>query len=177
LKYLLHHQQTDRLLFREIQKSDFSLWVDFFKDSASFQYWKGALDSPEVECERWYTKQFHRYENDLGGMNALVEKESGKLVGHAGLLGQNVDGVPELEIAYSLLASFRNMGYATEAAAKCRDVAFESSFAKSLISIISLPNLPSANVARKIGMRVYSQTIYKENAVNIFRIQTPALCK
>ena len=47
-------------------------------------------------------------------MNALVEKQTGALIGHAGLLVQTVDDIIELEIAYSLLPSGRNKGYATK---------------------------------------------------------------
>ncbi|MBS1577911.1 MAG: GNAT family N-acetyltransferase, partial [Bacteroidetes bacterium] len=65
-------------------------------------------------------------------MNALIEKESGRLIGHCGLLVQTVDNITELEIAYSLLPEFWNKGYATEAASKCRDYAFENDFSDSL---------------------------------------------
>jgi ribosomal-protein-alanine N-acetyltransferase len=73
-----------------------------------------------------------------------------------------------LEVAYSLLPDFRNKGYATEAAKKCRDFTFENNLADSLISIISLTNNPSVNVAIKTGMKVEKQTVYKGNQVNIF---------
>jgi [ribosomal protein S5]-alanine N-acetyltransferase len=107
----------------------------------------------------------------MGGMNALIEKHSGKLVGHAGLIVQTVDEGRELEIAYSLLPEFWNKGYATEAAIRCRDFAFQNSFSESLISIISKTNVPSQKVASHIGMQLEKQTIYKENEVYIFRIK------
>ena len=170
MKYLLHSEETARLSFREIRRTDFAAWQEFFKDPTSFQYWTEQHQSPEIECEKWYSKQFDRYENDLGGMNALIEKASGTLIGHCGLLVQQVDGKPELEIAYSLLRPFRNNGYATEAAMHCRDFAFRNNLAQSLISIISISNTPSATVAARAGLRIDFETIYKGNAVHIFRI-------
>ena len=170
MKYLLDNEETERLVFRKIQQSDFNLWLEFFKDPASFKYWIAKLETPEVECENWYEKQFNRYETERGGMNALVEKQTGVLIGHAGLLIQTVDDITELEVAYSLLPSGRNKGYATEAARKCMNVAFQKDYSDSLISIISLTNTPSANVAAKNGMKVEKQTIYHGNTVNIFRI-------
>ena len=128
------------------------------------------LQSPDVECQQWYDKQFGRYDQDKGGMNALIEKSSGNLVGHCGLLIQTVDNRIELEIGYSLLPAFWNKGYATEAAVKCRDIAFERGYFSSLISIISPTNTPSARVAEKNGMTIDKQTVYNDNAVNIFRI-------
>ena len=98
MKYLLENEQSDRLLLRKITLSDFDTWLEFFKDPISFQYWNATIENPLVECENWYKKQFHRYENDLGGMNALIEKETGRLIVHCGLLVQTVDDVTELEI-------------------------------------------------------------------------------
>src|SRR6187402_1811357 len=103
MKYTLDSEETNRLQFRLASISDFESWLDFFKDPSSFAHWIGERKSPEVECTEWYQKQFGRYEADLGGMNALVEKSTGKLVGYAGLLVQHVDDTEELEIAYSLL--------------------------------------------------------------------------
>jgi [ribosomal protein S5]-alanine N-acetyltransferase len=171
MKYLLHGHQTSRLVFREIRRTDFLDWLEFFKDHTSFQYWNADLASPEVECEQWYKKQFARFENDLGGMNALIEKYSGNLVGHMGLVVQKVDEVSELEVAYSLLGSYRGRGYATEGVIACRDFAFQNKFSESLISIISLTNLPSARVAIRAGMSISKQTIYNNNPVNIFRLE------
>lgn len=173
MKYLLDGQETERLFIRKIEEQHFESWLEFFKDPSSFVHWICELEAPEIECENWYKKQFYRYTNDLGGMNALIEKNTGTLIGHAGLLVQQVDQIPELEIAYSLLPAFRNKGYATEAAKKCRDFAFLKNLSPSLISIISLPNIPSANVALKNGMKIEKQTTYHGNQVNIFRILNP----
>jgi len=170
MTFLLDNQQTARLYFKKTSISDFDQWLEFFKDPSSFIHWAGQFDTPEIECRKWYDRQAERYENDEGGMNALIAKSSGKLVGYGGLLVQKVDGLPELEVAYSLLPKYRNLGFASEAAMKCRDYAFENTSIDSLISIISLTNTSSANVARKIGMQVEKQTFYKENQVNIFRL-------
>lgn len=170
MKYLLENEETERLYFRKIHLSDFKAWLEFFKDPSSFQYWVTELKAPEVECENWYKKQFDRYETGRGGMNALIEKGSNKLIGHAGLLVQQVDGKAELEVAYSLLPEQRNKGYATEAARKCIDVAFQNEYWSTLISIISTTNKPSANVAIKNGMKADKQTVYNQNDVTIFRI-------
>lgn len=170
MRYLLHGEETARLTFRKIDRSDFHEWLPFHQNPASTRHWMAEFESPEAECEKWYEKQFMRYTEDRGGMNALIEKHSGKLIGHCGLLVQTVDGVTELEIGYSLLPAFWNKGYASEAAMKCRDFAFQNDFAESLISIISLTNLPSEKVALKNGMLKDKVTVYNDNRVNIFRI-------
>jgi RimJ/RimL family protein N-acetyltransferase len=100
----------------------------------------------------------------------LIEKDSGQLVGQCGLLVQEVDEKQELEIGYSILPDYRNKGYASEAAQKCRNFAFENNFSDSLISIIHVDNIRSEKVALNNGMRKTKSTIYKEIPVNIFRI-------
>jgi ribosomal-protein-alanine N-acetyltransferase len=170
MRYLLEGQETERIVFRKIRTSDFNDWLTFFKNPETSAHWIEPLESPEVACEKWYAKQFHRYTNTLGGMNALIEKATGKLIGHCGLLVQTVDGTTELEIGYSLLPQYWNKGFATEAAQKCKHYAFENNLADSLISIISVTNTPSENVARKNGMWLDKTTVYKNNSVNIFRL-------
>ena len=170
MKYLLEGEETERLLFRKIQDSDFNQWLAFHEDPRTHEYWNSKLDSPEQECRKWYQKQNSRYEKNLGGMNALIEKTSHKLIGHCGLLVQIVDGIRELEIGYSLLPKYWNNGYAIEAAKKCRDHAFFNNYSESLISIISVTNEPSKKVALKNGMRIDKTTVYNVNDVFIFRI-------
>ncbi|MCR9264521.1 MAG: GNAT family N-acetyltransferase [Flavobacteriaceae bacterium] len=169
-KYLLEGQTTERLLFRSIQPSDFDDWLPFYHEPKSIQYWDGLPSDPVEACQLQFDRIFERYENDLGGMNALVLQETGQLVGICGLLVQTVDQMEELEIGYSVLPQFWQQGFAIEAAQKCKEFAFEHHFADSLISIIHVDNVPSQKVALKNGMHLQKTTSYKNNPVHIFRV-------
>lgn len=173
MKFLLEGQESERLMFRKISERDFNDWLKFFQDPNTSRHWVEERETPEIACKKWYQKQLWRYDNDNGGMNALVEKSSGMLIGHCGLLVHSVDGISELEIGYSLLPEFWNKGYAFEAARYCKEYAFQNSFSDSLISIISLTNLPSQKLAIKNGMTVEKETVYHGNRVFIFRIFSP----
>lgn len=175
MNYLLDGQETGRLIFRKIREKDFSDWLKFFQDPNTSLHWVEEKEPPEIACKKWYQKQQWRYDNDKGGMNALIEKSSGRLIGHCGLLVQTVDEILELEVGYSLLAEFWNKGYAFEAAHRCKEYAFQKKFSDSLISIISLTNLPSQKVALKNGMTVEKETLYHGNRVFIFRVFSPFL--
>ncbi len=169
MEFLLQGQETQRLRFRNLHTTDFDSWLPFHQNQLIARYWTIQSPDPRVACQQWFEKTFYRYENRLGGMNALIEKKSSKLIGQCGLLIQEVDGVQELEIGYSIVPFYWGHGFATEAALKCKSFAFENRLAKSLISIIHIKNVPSIKVANHIGMRLDKSTIYKGNPVNIYR--------
>jgi RimJ/RimL family protein N-acetyltransferase len=168
--FLLENATTERLHFRKLKPSDFEAWLPFHQDIRTSAHWKGLPQDPIEACKNQFHKTFERYEMGTRGFNALIEKSSGKLIGLCGLLVQNVDGVEELEIGYSILPEFWQKGFASEAALKCRDTAFANQWAKSLISIIHIDNHPSQKVAKNVGMHVDFSTNYKNNPVQIFRI-------
>ncbi len=170
MDYLLTGEESKRLYFRKVQPSDFELWLPFHEDPLSSEFWSEENLSPKAACQKWFDNTFYRYENNLGGMNALIDKNTGALIGQCGLLMQTVNNLQELEIGYSLLPAFRNKGYATEVAIKCKSFAFEHKMAQSLISIIHIENKASQNVAIKNGMALDKTTTYKNNPVHIFRV-------
>ena len=166
----LQNQTTKRLLFKKVEPSYFPLWLPFFQNPITSVHWKTLPVTPEIACQQWFDKQYYRYKNNLGGMYALIENSTNTLVGMCGLLVQEVDGIVETEIGYSLLPEHWGKGYASEAAQKCRDFAFENKLSESLISIISLTNESSAKVALQNGMSIDKTVSYDENTVHIFRI-------
>ncbi|MGS0524795.1 GNAT family N-acetyltransferase [Zobellia nedashkovskayae] len=158
------------MLFRKVHPSDFEAWLPFHEDKRSSEFWEGLPSDPKIACQEQFDRIFERYENNLGGMNALISKTSGEFIGLCGLLKQTVDEVDELEIGYSILPKYWKQGYASEAAIKCKNYAKEQSLAKSLISIIHINNLPSQKVALKNGMYLDKTTTYHNNPVHIFRV-------
>ena len=170
MKYLLEGEETERLIFRKVLESDFDAWLPFHQNPLSMQYWAGPSEEPELACQTWFDKVFYRYNNDLGGHNALISKESGKFIGMCGLLLQSVDDIEELEIGYSILPEYWKMGFASEAAIKCREFAAANKLRDSLISIIHIDNVPSKKVALNNWMQLDKTTTYKGIPVDIFRV-------
>ena len=83
----------------------------------------------------------------------LLATAAGDFAGDCGLTPQVVDGVTELEVGYHVVPALQGRGYATEAAAACRDYARTALGASRLIAIIHPDNRPSQRVAEKIGLR------------------------
>jgi [ribosomal protein S5]-alanine N-acetyltransferase len=173
-KYSLEGQETERLLFRPIVESDFDTWLVFcsYPDSVKYIYTQEelAIEDPIERCKIWFGRVFNRYAKGLGGMNALIDKRTNEFVGQCGLLIQTIDDLEELEIGYSLMPAHRGKGYATEAAKKCKQFAFEHNLRDSLISTIHIDNDASARVAIANGMKLDKTTVSKGDPVNIYRI-------
>ena len=170
MELLLDGEKTDRLLFRTLLSSDFEAWLPFHEDSRTSEFWYGLPKEPQVACQQQFSRTFERYKKKLGGMNALILKSTENMIGLCGLLVQIVDGIKELEIAYSLLPEYWGRGFASEAAKKCKHYALEHRLADSLISIIQVDNIPSQKVALNNGMYLEKSTTYNNNSVHIFRV-------
>ena len=167
MKYLLTGQETERLKFRLLKSEDFDSWINLFKADNVAKYLELNPKLSESKlCKIWFDKVFHRYENDLGGMNALIDKRTNRLVGQSGILIQTFENTERFEVGYSILPEFWNQGFASESAIKCKNYAFENNFANSLISMIHIDNISSEKVALKNGMAFEK----KIDAFNIFRV-------
>lgn len=164
MKYLLADQETERLLFRKLEYSDFEQWLTLFDDNTAKMLGMEEFKTDKERCEKWFEWTFERYEKNLGGQNVLISKESNQLVGQCGLL------VREIEISYSILQKFRGKGYAAEGVKKCKDFAFENNFHDRLVSIIIPENLPSKNVALNNKMKFVKQIDYNQRKMDLFRI-------
>jgi [ribosomal protein S5]-alanine N-acetyltransferase len=172
-RYLLEGQESARLTYRRLLESDFDTWMEFTRHPLSDRYWSALPDAPEVKCRAWFNKVFERYTHNQGGMNVLIEKNTGHFVGQCGLLVQRVDDLVELEVGYSIMPAFWNQGFATEAAAACIAHAFANKLSNSVISIIHEDNVESEKVALKNNLILEKRTLYKNNPVKIYRIAHP----
>ena len=154
MKYLLTGQETQRLHFRLLTPDDYNGWLPLFHhpDAGRFlgmDHLKTAIE----QCDLWFEKSLARYQNGTGGMNVLMDKQTGKMIGQCGLLIQEVQDEQIMEIGYSILPAQWGKGYASEAAKKCRDYAFEHRFTDRLHSIIHPENFGSMKVAENNGMQ------------------------
>ncbi|MGB7537385.1 MAG: GNAT family N-acetyltransferase [Anaerolineales bacterium] len=90
---------------------------------------------------------------------ALVEIDSGMVIGHCGLMEKEVEGTSDIELIYVLAAAAWGKGYATEIAAALKEYAFHILGLKRLISLIEPGNRRSERVAVKSGMRLERETV------------------
>jgi RimJ/RimL family protein N-acetyltransferase len=150
----LHGIESERLRFRKLQESDIEIWEKFFVNNSNLEYLGLDLSLDyQAQSKDWIERQLKRYIENRFGHHALIEKDTGEFIGQCGLLAQEIDGKTEFELGYHILPEHWGKGYATEAAKRVRDYAFENKICKSLISVVDVRNIKSQHVAKKLGMK------------------------
>lgn len=142
--------QTPRLRLRELEPEDLDFVAAMMGDAEVMRYYPKPLDRSEAKV--WLHRQLARYENDGHGLWLVELRSTGEPVGQIGLIRQIVEDAPEREIGWLLHRPYWGNGYATEAAAAVRDLAFTTWDRPYVISLIRPVNVPSQAVARRIGM-------------------------
>ncbi len=167
-----YHTESERLIFRSIQSTDYKFWAPFFVNNPTQKY-VGADQypfSPEAKAQNWLNIQTERKENNTYGQLAVIEKSTGNFIGVGGIIEREINGSPEFEITYSLLPSVWGNGYATELAIFFRHFAFNNIATDSVISMIHKENQASINVAIKNGMQISGETEFMNMSLYIYRI-------
>lgn len=87
-------------------------------------------------------------------MFAVEIKKPREFIGYVGFHRFTFDTFlsPGWEIGWRISDKFWHKGYATEAAKACLDYAREKQFCERLYSFTAVPNEPSENVMKRIGM-------------------------
>lgn len=144
--------ETERLILRHLTPGDlddlWALYCDpeitrFIPDAP------GNYDEAREELE-WH-QHGHPRHPELG-LWATVHKASGQFIGRCGLLPWTIDGVDEVEVAYTIARKYWGQGLATEAALAIRDYAFGQLGLTRLVCLIDAENRASARVAEKMEM-------------------------
>lgn len=143
---------TQRLSLRELAEEDRADFDAVFRDPGTIHAY-GYLFSPE-ELDAWFEKQLDHQARRGYGLWTAVERISGARVGFCGIVRRNIENAEELEISYFIAPRRRHRGYAREAAAACRDYAFNVIGAKRVVACVRVDNAPSRRVAEFLGMSV-----------------------
>lgn len=144
--------QTHRTRMRQLSASDAPALRRVLGDPVAMHAYEHSFAYDETE--QWIERQRERYAQDGFGLWALVLRETGEVIGDAGITWQLLDGDTVLEVGYHLERRFQGRGLATEAARACVDAAFVQLHADAVWAKVRDTNLASMNVAIRIGMRV-----------------------
>jgi [ribosomal protein S5]-alanine N-acetyltransferase len=143
---------TERLVLRPYQADDLQqLHAVLYSDVDAMRLLGGPRDlaGTRFALERSMTQQ------DITGYSfwPVIERESGLLVGEAGLFPLSPDG-PDVALGYAFGARWWGRGYATEAARAVVAEAFGELGMQRLVAITREANLGSRHVLEKLGFRM-----------------------
>ncbi|MFF2821890.1 GNAT family N-acetyltransferase [Arthrobacter koreensis] len=143
-------QDTARLRFRDMTPEDLDLMAGLLGDPEVMTYYPAP--KTRDEAAKWIAWNEANYARHGYGL-WIVETHDGEFLGDCGLTWQKINGEnTELEVGYHVRADRQGRGYATEAAAACRDFARETLQAPRLVALIHPENTASKRVAEKLGM-------------------------
>jgi RimJ/RimL family protein N-acetyltransferase len=139
---------TARLRFREMSEADLDSMAGLLGDPVVMRFYPRPKTRGEaLDWIHWNQRNYAQYGFGLW----FVETHDGTFVGDCGLTWQTVEGAQHLEVGYHTVPALQGLGYATEAAMACVDLAEEIG-ETHVIAIINPANRASRRVAEKIGM-------------------------
>ena len=143
---------TERLELRRFTAADLEPLLDVFGDAEVMRYvgaerrplGRGQVEAPARQRPRrdWSAHGF--------GLLAIVERDTGRLVGEAGL--QHLEAGPDIELGYTLARAAWGRGYATEAARAVLRWGFAGLRLHRIVAVADPANTASLHVLEKLGM-------------------------
>lgn len=147
--------ETPRTYLRQICPDDFESVASILQDLEIMYAWEHAFSDDEVR--EWINENIIRYIRDGYSYWAVIEKQSGKLIGVAGLIAEKADNQDYIGIGYIFKKAFWRQGFAFECARACKDFAFNKLHVQLLTAQIRPNNSASRKVAEKLGMTIIKQ--------------------
>lgn len=147
--------ETKRCLVREITLEDMDDLFTLYSGEGMTDYIEPLYEyEKEIEYQRAYIEYMYGFYGY--GMWLVFEKESGKLIGRAGIEHRDeLDG--ELELGYAIGTPYQRKGFATEVCLAIMDYAKERLFCDRLNCLIETGNVVSEHLAKKLGFVLYEE--------------------
>ncbi|MBI2331031.1 MAG: GNAT family N-acetyltransferase [Chloroflexi bacterium] len=158
--------ETKRLTLRHQVLADLDdLWALYQNPNIT----KYIPDAPRSREEAQEELEWHMHGHPRHPELALwatIHKETGKFIGRCGLLPWEVDGIHEVEVAYTIAEEYWGQGLGSEAAQGILQYGFEKLNLSRLVSLIEPENTGSQKVAEKMGMSLEKKVNLPVNGVD-----------
>jgi len=139
--------ETERLQLRVFEKNDVEDAKAFWGNEEVMEHCSGAI--PHEHLDKALEAYASCHETKGLSVYAVIEKESGRVVGAAGF---NVRTTQEtVELIYHFAKSAWGKGYATEAAGACVDFAKKHPRVMNIYASADPKNVGSLKILEKIG--------------------------
>jgi RimJ/RimL family protein N-acetyltransferase len=144
--------ETERLWMRRFTLDDAEDFLRLNSDPEVVRYvGREPLTSIEQAREMLQSAPLRDYRLYGFGRLACIEKQSGKLIGFAGL--KFVEEIDEVDIGYRFLPQYWGCGLATESSIAVIDYGRNALDLKRIVGIVDPENRGSVKVLQKLGLK------------------------
>lgn len=144
--------ETPRLLIRPLRPDDAEALHELFSDAEAMQFLTEDLPATVEESREWVQAKIDRHEWEGLSLWAVVERETGRVVGDAGLQWEEIEGQREVDLGCRIIRRYWGRGYATEAAEACLRAGFEQLGLERIVAMTDAGNAAARRVLEKLGM-------------------------
>jgi RimJ/RimL family protein N-acetyltransferase len=143
---------TLRLVLRPFTPADLDELAAIHAEE-SFWWYPRREGMNRVQTAEFLVRMLERYESDGCGIEALIDREGGAIIGWAGLAVPHFlpEILPAVEVGWRLSGPYRGRGLATEAGAAAVEHGFTAGGLERIVSIYEPENVASGRVMEKLG--------------------------
>jgi RimJ/RimL family protein N-acetyltransferase len=161
--------QTERLSLRQLVADDEEAIFDLLGDPEAMRYFPRVFT--RAEAGLWIARNQQRYRIFGYGLWAVVQPETGELLGDCGPSWHEVNDELQLEVGYHFRRRYWGHGYATEAAQAVMHWCFDNLAVDRVISLIRPENEASRKVAERNGLVEFGKTTWRGYEHLIYTMQ------
>ncbi|WP_334087489.1 glutamine-hydrolyzing GMP synthase [Helicobacter typhlonius] len=169
--------ESERVFLRPYTQADFAALHKTVSDKETMYAWGQGFS--KKQSQEWLDKQLAHYQQYGFGIWAIIEKQSGAIIGNAGLNHTEISlkGKTQkiVEIGYLLHRNFWGKGYGSEVARMCVKYGFETLGLEEVYCLIKEDNKASIKVAKMLEMELIGKHIKnykgKELPHCVFRLE------
>ncbi len=141
--------ETPRCIIRELSLDDLDALFELYSDEEITKYTENLYSyEEEKEFQIAYINNMYRFYGY--GMWLVFSKETGELIGRAGLEHREYNGETELELGYVIGTKHQRQGYATEVCRQIIEIAKVMTDFPRINCLIEEDNIPSIGLAERL---------------------------
>lgn len=152
---------TARLCIRPYNLEDLAALHEILSDEVTMSFWPRPFNFGQSEA--WIKNRgIENYPNGYGRF-AVELKETGKIIGDAGLLRLEIAGEVENDLGYIIKSDYWGQGFGFEAAKALMMYGFEDLNLQRICANMPATHSASRKVAEKLGMKLDQQFLNPRN--------------
>lgn len=160
--------ETERTRVRETTLEDVNVFYRLYRDKELVRYTEDLY--PDPEQERQFIRDYQKYMYDVYGFGiwTVLEKETGEIIGRAGLAMR--EGFEEVELGFVFGLAWQGKGYAYEVCKAILEYAREELELSKVQAFVMPDNQASVKLCERLGMHLAEACVLKGVCYNRYEL-------